>query len=112
MPQPLGHVLCSSGKGMWNGRVQDWALIELSAESSPLCKLNTIPAIEYANEPDMYGWEPLGLQEDRKLIGFDDIKPGEWYYRVGRSSRSAGVCSDVFACCNWNHQDESENDPL
>ena len=46
MPRELERILCSSGLGIWHGRVQDWALVELDPASIPLVKRNRMPSIQ------------------------------------------------------------------
>lgn len=101
MPRELGSILCSSGLGIWHGRVQDWALVELDPASTPLVKRNRMPSIEAKNNPRAYGCGVLVAEEGQPLHGLGELRCGEWYVRVGRTSTGYGVCNGVLACCNW-----------
>lgn len=101
MPRKLGSILCSSGLGVWHERVQDWALIELDPALMPFVKGNRMPAIEAKNNPRAYGCGVLVAEEGQPLHGLGELKCGEWYVRVGRTSTGYGVCNGVLACCNW-----------
>jgi len=102
MPRVLGRVLCSSGQGLWNSCVQDWALIELDPDAIPFLTCpNKMPSIEPRNLPSAYGQGPVMVEAGTPLCDFGEIEPGMWYTRVGRTSTHSGVANGVRACLNW-----------
>ena len=105
MPRQLGNIVCSSGLGIWYERVQDWALIELDQALMPFVKRNRMPTVEARNNPRAYGCGVLVAEEGQPLHGLGELRCGEWYVRVGRTSTGYGVCNGVLACCNWAGKD-------
>lgn len=60
-----------------------------------------MPFIEPKNNPRAYGCGVLVAEEGRPLHGLGELRCGDWYVRVGRTSTGYGVCNGVLACCNW-----------
>lgn len=102
MPRELGKVLCSSGAGIWHGRVHDWALVELSDDALPLFSLNEMPEVARADTPLKYLNQNLYALTGKPLSGFGELQLGQWYLRVGRTSTSAGISNGTRVCLNWS----------
>ena len=110
MPRVLGRVFCSSGAAIWEGRINDWAFILLSDDSSQHFEPNRMPFIPISQNPSAYKCGRLSVPEGTVLDSFGTIKPGEWYFRLGRSSAHAGVSNGVAATCNWDGEDRNSSD--
>lgn len=110
LPLPLGNVLCSSGQGVWEGRLQDWALIELSNEALALME----PTVDMDRVWRMIDRSPpspalVAARAAEQVIfpekRFGQIVPGKWYTRTGRTSVVSGIANGVHVCMNWTAND-------
>ncbi|KAJ5485575.1 hypothetical protein N7539_005563 [Penicillium diatomitis] len=118
LPRPLGNVLCSSGQGVWGGRVQDWALIELGEESlasmAPTIDMGEIwRLIDKGSPTPRLNLAVIDRDANRNSFPekrFSKIVPGKWYTRIGRSSVKSGIANGVHVCLNWAGNDNIQYD--
>ncbi|KAJ5343644.1 hypothetical protein MYU51_021811 [Penicillium brevicompactum] len=105
MPYPLGEVKFVSGKEVRDGRVMNWAFVELSKDAEKFFGPNYMPSVPYEWEP--YHWDPsrlppLVLSSGEPLKEFVSLKEGDYCLKKGRSTGlAAGVVNGPKAYCNW-----------
>ncbi|KAK4917272.1 hypothetical protein LTR66_016952, partial [Elasticomyces elasticus] len=105
MPYPLGEVKFVSGKEVRDGRVMNWAFVELSKDAEKFFGPNYMPSVPYEWEP--YHWgpsrlSPLVLTSGDTLEEFVSLKDGDYCLKKGRSTGlTAGVVNGPKAYCNW-----------
>ncbi|KAK2743024.1 hypothetical protein FQN57_004980 [Myotisia sp. PD_48] len=101
MPQKLGRVLVSSGKSVDDGRVLDWAFVEISGtQLDQIRRRNELPSQTPSQSASM------GLDSDTvqasEVTGFGKIVYEGRYFKQGRTTKvTAGICNGIEAYCNW-----------
>ncbi|KAJ5345683.1 hypothetical protein N7452_003687 [Penicillium brevicompactum] len=113
MPYTLGEVKFVSGKEVRDGRVMDWAFVELSKDAEKFFEPNYMPSVPYECEP--YHWgpshvPPLVLTNGDPLEEFVSLKDGDYCLKKGRSTGlTAGVVNGPKAYCNWETPRETDS---
>lgn len=78
-PSLLGPVICSSDKGVCDGRVQDWALVNV--DDLNFVKHLTLPHIDSASISTKYDAGAFRAQAGSKVYEFEELGPGQWDVR-------------------------------
>lgn len=109
MPRQLGKVLVSSGKAVVDRKIGDWAFVGLNGEAfnnDTSRHINCMPGIPLSEHPVKFGLGYNTADEGTVLKQFGTIEEGRWYCKVGRTTGlTAGVCSGLYAYCQWAAED-------
>ncbi|RMJ27304.1 hypothetical protein PHISP_01818 [Aspergillus sp. HF37] len=112
MPRRLGKVGVSSGRLLWQDRIHDWALVELSDETAAnIFRPNYMPDVPRTHQPSEYGITPDIPTLPVVLDAFGQLHGGEYYLKQGRSTGiTSGVSNGVLTYCNWSARDRGRYD--
>lgn len=100
MPLELGRVVVSSGRGLLNNRIADWAIVGLHTEPFHHQRsnlLNRMPDLLDNQRPTTEVYNPGDVIHD-----FGDLIKDHWYCKSGRTTGvTTGTCNGISTYCNW-----------
>ena len=103
MPRHLGRNVVSSGRGLTaQRRTLDWAFVETQSsgggDGNKLPPQSIFDTLELT--PRNYRVNRVLVLPDR-LQGFSRLQKGQWYFKIGRTTRlTAGICNGTEAYVN------------
>ncbi|PGH14346.1 hypothetical protein AJ80_05936 [Polytolypa hystricis UAMH7299] len=103
LPLRLGKVGPTSGRLLFEGRIYDWAFIELSDPmSQKLFRPNPTPKAPDNQTPQRYLKNVIFAPVRSTVAPFGKLEVGGYYFKKGRTTGvTAGVCNGLLAYCNW-----------
>jgi hypothetical protein len=94
MQSKNGKVLMSSGRKLFDGRISDWAFVELDSDRSSFP--NTMPSYRSQESQDPRFSIPNVAGPGTPGKWFEEIQPGEIYLKEGRNTGvTVGICNGV-----------------
>ncbi|KAJ5885111.1 hypothetical protein N7495_009621 [Penicillium taxi] len=113
MPELLGVVLLASGKSLQNGKLLDWAFVELSPKAEAKhFKPNLMFEIPGSHQASSYiRNQPYTVPAGFPITEFGSLKLGDYGVKLGRSTGlSAGVVNGTKGIYNWKTTSKARYD--
>ncbi|KAK2807789.1 hypothetical protein FQN50_005332 [Emmonsiellopsis sp. PD_5] len=113
MPLPLGRVVASSGKLLYEDKMHDWAFVEFANTSLiNAFQSNHLSELPSGHRPLDYGLQiPETISDELPFTSFGTLTKGDFYAKRGRSTGLIGGQSNgVLVNCNWQERDRLRYD--
>ncbi|KAK2779183.1 hypothetical protein FQN53_001506 [Emmonsiellopsis sp. PD_33] len=108
MPLPLGRVVASSGKLLYEDKIHDWAFVEFANTSlKDTFQSNHLSELPLGHRPLDYGLQiPETISDELSFTSFGTLTKGDFYAKRGRSTGlTGGQSNGVLVNCNWQERD-------